>query len=77
MRQIPQEIKNYVARIKNQKKKEYAEKYAQFSIGNTKDHPIYGGSYMGGQAVRMQINSILNFYLIEVQGWQKKPINHW
>ena len=66
MSKVPNEITNYIARIKAQNKKEYAENYLKYRIGVLKEHPGYTCSTMAAQGVRMQIDSILSAYCIEV-----------
>ena len=62
---IPDEITRYISKIKNHKKKEYAKQYISFRCCSG-SKPTYSGSYMGGQAVRLTIDSILMAYGIEV-----------
>ncbi len=54
------QIASYVAKIKNQAKRHYAEAYAGWVLaGQQGDSPERGSlGYMGAQAVRMQIDAI-------------------
>tara|TARA_Y100000034_G_C6796613_1_gene357073 strand:+ start:359 stop:649 length:291 start_codon:yes stop_codon:yes gene_type:complete len=51
----------YIKRIRNKRKRVYAEHYAGFLLtGETQPEPIEDGlSYLGAQAVRLQLRDIL------------------
>jgi hypothetical protein len=52
-------IENYINRIKNPAKKEYAKKYYLYKLKRSTEHPGYTCSYMAAQAVRMDIDTLL------------------
>ena len=68
-------IAKYVSRIKNKKKKEYALKYWKWlQKGEKGPEPEYDLTYMGAQAVRMNLMD-LNEAPIAAKGWTDKSIS--
>jgi hypothetical protein len=54
-------LNDYVKRIRNPYKKDYASEYAHFAITGGAEPPDRGPlSYMAAQAVRMNIKEIVN-----------------
>jgi hypothetical protein len=75
------EVEKYIRRIKNKGKKEYAQRYYKWKKGKEKGESPDRGSLgtMGAQAVRMQIDdmmdeSIINEAPIKAKGWSQKSI---
>ena len=55
------EIRRYIDRIRNTKKRSYAERYYQQTIRNGLPAPDRGKlSYMGAQSVHMEISRIMS-----------------
>ena len=68
-------IAKYVSKIRNKKKKEYALKYWKWlQKGEKGPEPEYDLTYMGAQAVRMNLMD-LNESPIAAKGWTDKSIS--
>jgi hypothetical protein len=59
--QQKKEVFKYINAIRNGNKKVYADYYLAYKLdpANNKEPGLMGLSYMGGQAVRMNVNKIL------------------